>query len=67
MPPTAKPLRVSVRQLRGRLSEYLKQAESGTEIEVTAREKPVARIVPPRPLGPRPLRGMALTAPDGTV
>jgi prevent-host-death family protein len=68
MPPaTSKALRVSVRQLRGRLSEYLKQAESGAEIEVTAREKLVARIVPPRPLGPRSLgllEGQIEIAPD---
>jgi prevent-host-death family protein len=55
MPRTAKPLRVSVRQLRGQLSDYLKQAEAGAEIEVTARDRLVARIIPPRPLGPRPL------------
>lgn len=51
----AKSFRVSVRELRGHLSEYLKQAEAGAEIEVTARERLVARIVPPQPLGPRPL------------
>lgn len=55
MPPASKAVRVSVRQLRGRLSNYLKQAEAGAEIEVTARDKLVARIGPPRPLGPRPL------------
>ncbi|MBV8168826.1 MAG: type II toxin-antitoxin system prevent-host-death family antitoxin [Alphaproteobacteria bacterium] len=63
----AKTVRVSVRQLRGRLSDYLKQAESGSEIEVTAREKLVARIVPPRPMGPRPLgllKGQIEIAPD---
>ena len=67
MPPAAKSVRVSVRQLRGRLSEYLKQAEIGTEIEVTARDKLVARIVPPHPLGPRPLgllKGQIEIAPD---
>ncbi len=55
MPSAEKAVRVSVRQLRGRLSEYLKQAEAGAEIEVTARDKLVARIVPPQPLGARPL------------
>lgn len=55
MPRAARPLRVNVRQLRGRLSDYLKQAEAGAEIEVTARDRLVARIIPPRPPGPRPL------------
>ncbi|MEJ0072058.1 MAG: hypothetical protein WDO24_28820 [Pseudomonadota bacterium] len=55
MPRPVKAVRVSVRQLRVRLSAYLKQAEAGTEFEVTARDRLVARLLPPRPLGPRPL------------
>jgi prevent-host-death family protein len=60
-------IRVSVRQLRDRLSDYLTQAEFGKEIEVTVRSRLVARIIPPHPLGPRPLgllKGKLDIAPD---
>ncbi len=37
---------VGVRELKARLSEYLKQVIEGHIIEVTSRGKPVARILP---------------------
>lgn len=37
---------VGVRELKARLSEYLKQVADGNVIEVTSRGKPVARILP---------------------
>ncbi len=37
---------VGVRELKARLSEYLKQVAEGNVIEVTSRGKPVARILP---------------------
>lgn len=39
-------MKVSVRELKNRLSEYLRRAEAGEEIEVLSRNRPVARLVP---------------------
>jgi prevent-host-death family protein len=36
---------VSVRQLKGSLSRYLKRAAAGEEVTVTSRGRPVARLV----------------------
>ena len=41
-------MEVSVRELKSRLSEYLRKLKSGEEITVTAHGKPVARLLPPR-------------------
>lgn len=41
-------MEVSVRELKSRLSEYLRKLKSGAEITVTAHGKPVARLLPPR-------------------
>jgi prevent-host-death family protein len=38
--------RVGVRELKNRLSRYLKRVQSGEEITVTERGRSVARIVP---------------------
>ena len=38
---------VSVRELKNRLSEYLRRASAGEEIVVTSRGKPVGRLVGP--------------------
>ena len=38
---------VSVRELKNRLSEYLRRVRAGSELIVTSRGEPVARLVPP--------------------
>ena len=37
---------IGVRELRQRASEYLREVEQGRTLEVTARGRPVARLVP---------------------
>jgi prevent-host-death family protein len=52
--------RVGVAELKDQLSRYLRAAESGDEVEVTDRDRPIARIVAPdarRSLDVRPARG----------
>lgn len=44
---------IGVRQLRQRASEYLREVERGRSIEVTARGRVVARLVPVRHAGLR--------------
>ena len=44
---------IGVRELRQRASEYLREVERGTTVEVTARGRPVARLVPIRAAGRR--------------
>ena len=41
-------MEASVRELKSRLSEYLRRVKAGAEIVVTSRGKPVARLVAPR-------------------
>jgi prevent-host-death family protein len=51
--------RVGVAELKDQLSRYLRAAEAGDEVEVTDRDRPIARIVAPdagRPLDVRPAR-----------
>ena len=43
---------IGVRELRQRASEYLRHVEAGRTIEVTARGRPVAMLVPVRGTGP---------------
>jgi len=38
--------RVRIAELKDRLSSYLRAVEQGAEIEVTDRDRPIARIVP---------------------
>jgi len=38
--------RVKIAQLKDQLSKHLRAVERGAEIEVTDRERPIARIVP---------------------
>jgi prevent-host-death family protein len=38
--------RVGVAELKDQLSKYLREVESGAEVEVTDRDRPLARIVP---------------------
>ena len=40
--------RVGVAELKDNLSRYLRAAEGGVEVEVTDRDRPIARIVPIR-------------------
>ena len=40
---------VAVRELKNRLSEYLRRVQSGEEVVVTSRGKPVAQLLPIRP------------------
>ena len=52
---------VGVRELRDRLSEYLEKVEQGTDIVVTRRGKPVARLShvdAPRPFEDLRRRGL---------
>ena len=42
---------IGVRELRQDASRYLKQVEAGQTLEVTARRRPVALLVPIRPRG----------------
>jgi prevent-host-death family protein len=41
-------MEVSVRELKSRLSEYLRLAAGGEDVIVTSRGQPVARLMPPR-------------------
>ena len=42
----AKVLRVSIRELKNRLSHYLRLTKRGEMVEITDRGKPIGRIVP---------------------
>jgi len=44
---------IGVRQLRQHASKYLRRVEDGTTLEVTARGRAVALLVPIRPAGRR--------------
>jgi len=41
-------MEVSVRELKSRLSEYLRKVDAGEEVVVTSRGKAVARLLAPR-------------------
>ena len=41
-------MEISVRELKSRLSEYLRKVAAGEEVVVTSRGKEVARLSPPR-------------------
>lgn len=45
--------RVGVAELKDQLSKHLRAVEAGEVIEVTDRERPIARIVPVEPSTPR--------------
>lgn len=50
---------VGIRDLKARLSEYVRDVKAGGTVVVTEHGRPVARIIPePRPIGDR-LRAMA--------
>jgi prevent-host-death family protein len=44
---------IGVRELRQRASEYLRQVQAGRTLEVTARGRAVARLIPIRTVGRR--------------
>ena len=39
-------MKISVRDLKNRLSEYLRRVAAGEEITVTSHKRPIARLVP---------------------
>ena len=45
--------RVKIAALKNQLSKHLRAVERGAEIEVTDRDRPIARIVPVRKAEPR--------------
>jgi prevent-host-death family protein len=40
-------MEVSVREIKNRLSEYLRRVQAGEEIVITSRGRPIARLAPP--------------------
>ena len=60
---------VGLRELKNRLSEYVRQVRSGHSILVTDRGQPVAEILPPRSAvaDPRGRRRLAALARRGSV
>lgn len=48
---------VSVHEAKTHLSRLLREIEQGREVEITRRNRVVARIVPPKGAGKRPLLG----------
>jgi prevent-host-death family protein len=44
--------RVKIAELKDHLSQHLREVERGGEVEVTDRDRPIARIVPVRRAGP---------------
>lgn len=48
---------VSVHEAKTHLSRLLREIEAGREVEITRRNRVVARIVPPAPVRKRPLLG----------
>ncbi|MFZ5916071.1 MAG: type II toxin-antitoxin system Phd/YefM family antitoxin [Chloroflexota bacterium] len=54
-------LTVGIRELKKRLSRYIRQVESGDTVVVTLRGKPVGRIVPLKPSLEARLQGVLQT------
>lgn len=54
----AEPIRIGVRELRGRLADYLRQARSGARFVIVSRGQPVAELGAPAnaPTPEKPLR-----------
>jgi prevent-host-death family protein len=44
--------RIKIAELKNHLSQHLREVERGGEVEVTDRDRPIARIVPVRRAGP---------------
>ena len=49
---------VGIRELKARLSEYIRRIRAGEEVLVTDRGKVVAELRPPRKLAPEPAAGL---------
>ena len=49
---------VGIRELKARLSNYLKQVKAGSILIVTERGQPIGRIVPIRPTGEAKIQGL---------
>ena len=49
---------VGIRELKARLSKYLKQVKAGSILVITERGKPIGRIVPIRPTGEAKMQGL---------
>lgn len=49
---------VGIRELKARLSEYLKQVRAGRAITITNRGRPVGRLIPPDQAREQRLQGM---------
>jgi prevent-host-death family protein len=49
----SEPKRVRIADLKDHLSHHLRAVEAGAEVVVTDRERPIAKIVPMPPDGPR--------------
>ena len=54
--------RVKIAELKNRLSAHLRAVERGAEVEVTDRDRPIARILPAS-RDERPVRILAATRP----
>ncbi|MGH8261681.1 MAG: type II toxin-antitoxin system Phd/YefM family antitoxin [Steroidobacteraceae bacterium] len=48
-----------IREARQNLSSLIAEVQKGREVTITDRGKPVARLVPPRPVSAKPFRGRA--------
>lgn len=44
-------MKISVRELKSHLSEYLRRVEAGEEVLVTSHKRIVAKLVPPNAVG----------------
>jgi prevent-host-death family protein len=58
--------RVKIAELKDHLSAYLRAVERGAEVEVTDRDRPIARIVPVA-RGDRGIRILPATRPFGPL
>jgi antitoxin (DNA-binding transcriptional repressor) of toxin-antitoxin stability system len=69
LPTSSTARRVGVREFRGKLTEYLRQAQQGASFLITSRNSVVAELRPPVPLlrprrQPGPMAGEIWMAPD---
>ncbi len=51
--------RAGIREARQNLSALIEEVKKGREVLITERGKPVARLVPPRPLAGKPFPDLA--------
>ena len=60
----AEPIRIGVRELRGKLADYLRQAQSGARFLIVSHGQPVAELGAPAdaPAGEKPPRKSACSA-----